>query len=110
DSGGTLAVITVADNVDAVHAMLRDEFDVGFGADGLTAPITVLSPRDAKGLEFDGVVVVEPSAIVAESARGASSLFVALTRPTQRLTIVTEGELPPGLDALRAAASAASAR
>jgi len=39
----------------------------------------------AKGLEFDGVVVADPDGIRAESPRGVSDLYVALTRSTQRL-------------------------
>jgi DNA helicase IV len=54
----------------------------------------------AKGLEFDAVVVVEPSAIVAERedpGAGLRLLYVALTRPTQHLSIVASTELPPAL-------------
>ena len=51
-----------------------------------------------KGLELDGVVVVEPAAIVAEEALGLRALYVALTRPTQRLTVVHAASLP---DAMR---------
>jgi DNA helicase IV len=64
----------------------------------LTRPIVVLSPQDAKGLEFDAVVIVDPAGIVDATARGAAALYVAMTRPTQRLTLVTAGELPAGLD------------
>lgn len=97
---GTLAVIAVASRVEEVHAALSTEFAVGLGAEGLTTEINVLSPRDAKGLEFDSVVVVDPAGIVAESERGASALFVSMTRPTQRLILVADGELPAGLDEL----------
>ena len=50
--------------------------------------ILLLEPLDTKGLEFDAAVVVEPDEIVAESARGAASLYVVLTRPTSRLAVV----------------------
>ena len=63
------------------------------GAD-LDAPVTVLTVAQAKGLEFDAVVLVDPAAIVAESPRGLNDLYVALTRTTQRLCIVHSGELP----------------
>ncbi|WP_203898552.1 HelD family protein [Virgisporangium aliadipatigenens] len=66
---------------------------VGAAAD-LDSRIVVLTVRQAKGLEFDSVVVVDPAAIVAESPRGASDLYVALTRPTQRLTVLCPGEVP----------------
>jgi hypothetical protein len=58
---------------------------------------------DAKGLEFDGVVVVDPEAIVRESpgATGMARLYVALTRATTRLTILAPTPpAPPLSDAL----------
>jgi DNA helicase IV len=60
---------------------------------------------EAKGLEFDAVTVVEPAAIVAESPRGASDLYVALTRPTQRLTVLHHDDLPEGLTTLTPAST-----
>jgi hypothetical protein len=60
--------------------------------------VAVLEVRAAKGLEFDVVVVVEPGRILAESARGVHDLYVALTRPTERLTLVHSEPLPAGLD------------
>jgi len=44
---------------------------------------------DTKGLEFDGVVVVEPAEIAAESSAGWRTLYVVLTRATQRLVTVS---------------------
>lgn len=52
-----------------------------------------LDPWHAKGLEFDSVVVVEPSRILAQPG-GLSLLFVAITRTTNRLTIVHQQSLP----------------
>ena len=49
--------------------------------------IPLLSPRRAKGLEFDHVVVVEP-ALIAEGETGLRELYVALTRPTSTLVVV----------------------
>jgi DNA helicase IV len=60
--------------------------------------LSVLTPHEAKGLEFDTVVVVEPAAVLAASAYGAGDLYVALTRATQRVGIVHAEPLPPGLD------------
>ena len=54
--------------------------------------IVFLSPLNAKGLEFDGVIVVGPDEIVAESPGGVRVLYVALTRPTQRLVTLDVGE------------------
>jgi DNA helicase IV len=53
--------------------------------------VPVLTPREAKGLEFDHVVVVEPAAI--ESRH----LYVALTRPTKTLTVLHARDLPAAL-------------
>ncbi len=54
----------------------------------LNRPVTVLTVRQAKGLEFDAVVVVDPDGIVAGSPRGRNDLYVALTRATQRLGVL----------------------
>jgi DNA helicase IV len=59
--------------------------------DGLSG-VTVLTTREAKGLEFDSVLVVDPDGIVIESPRGLRDLYVALSRCTQRLGVI--GELP----------------
>ncbi|RCG20130.1 helicase [Sphaerisporangium album] len=64
------------------------------GADALEAPVAVLTVAEAKGLEFDAVIVAEPGEILAESGRGAGDLYVALTRATQRLGVVHTGPLP----------------
>ena len=53
----------------------------------------VLTPPQAKGLEFDHVVVVEPALIVQEGGeRGLRELYVALTRPTKTLVVVFSRE------------------
>ena len=64
----------------------------------------------AKGLEFDGVIVVEPTAIHADGPQGPRLLFVALTRAVQHLVLLhLELRCPPRLAAdhtqLRVAAS-----
>lgn len=97
---GTVAVIATAPMIPDVYAVLAAEFgaEVGRGAAGLARAIAVLTPREAKGLEFDSVVVAQPQAVVDEIARGAAALYVAMTRSTQRLAIVTTGELPAGIE------------
>jgi DNA helicase IV len=50
--------------------------------------VVVLTGIDTKGLEFDGIVVVDPDAIEAESATGQATLYVVLTRATQLLTLI----------------------
>ena len=61
--------------------------------------ISVLTPREAKGMEFDHVIVVEPGLIVEEAApgQGLRELYVALTRPTTTLVVVHARELPSEL-------------
>jgi DNA helicase IV len=64
------------------------------GAEGLDAAVAVLEVTEAKGLEFDAVVLVEPAEWVAAGGRGLRDLYVALTRTTQRLDVVHTGSLP----------------
>jgi len=61
--------------------------------------IAVLTPREAKGMEFDHVIVVEPAQIVDEAAEGQGlrELYVALTRPTTTLILVHSRPLPKEL-------------
>nr|WP_216851503.1 UvrD-helicase domain-containing protein [Herbiconiux sp. VKM Ac-2851] len=98
EQGGTTAVIAPASRLAALSSTLSDRFgdDVGVGVRGLSRPIALLSPAEAKGLEFDSVVVASPQGVVAESTRGASALYVAMTRSTQRLSLVlAPGEQAP---------------
>ena len=98
-TGGTFAVIVLEPGIRELTDRLVAEFGdaVGIGAVGLTRDIAVITPQEAKGLEFDSVVVVDPAAILAASERGAGALYVAMTRATQRLTLVADGELPAGI-------------
>jgi DNA helicase IV len=66
----------------------------------LERPVVVLTVDQAKGLEFDSVLIGDPAGLLAESPRGLSDLYVALTRATQRLGVVYSGELPKVLDRL----------
>jgi DNA helicase IV len=67
---------------------------------GLADPLVLLAAGAANGLEFDAVVVAEPSMIAGTTARGLRTLYVALTRPTQRLTMVHAEPLPAPLAGL----------
>ncbi len=64
--------------VDHVHQLGHDD-------------VPLFGPEQVKGLEFDGVVVVEPDAILDGTPRGARLLYVAMTRAVQELAIVTTG-------------------
>jgi DNA helicase IV len=80
---GTVGVITAMDSRDAVAADLA-----GVADDRLR----VVGSMDAKGLEYDAVVVVAPESLIAEGAvpaAGRRSVYVALTRATQRLSVIT---------------------
>jgi DNA helicase IV len=59
----------------------------------LSEPLVMVPTEGANGIEFDSVVVVEPGLIAGETARGLRTLYVALTRPTRRLSVVYR--LPP---------------
>ena len=117
---GTLAVICPvgrrAELEAAVSAALPDagigrgetDADRAAGADepDLERPVVVVTVRQAKGLEFDSVLVADPAAILAESPRGLGDLYVALTRATQRAGVVYAGVLPPVLRRLAEIGSA----
>jgi hypothetical protein len=93
---GKVAVICPAGLLD----VLRDALPpVPEGAGVLDVPVALLAVDQAKGLEFDSVVLVEPAAIVAEGtpATGRRALYVAMTRTTRRLHIVHAEPLPPEL-------------
>ncbi|HEY9483354.1 MAG TPA: ATP-binding domain-containing protein, partial [Micromonosporaceae bacterium] len=92
---GRLAVIVPEACLDDVRAALP-EAATGDDTD-LTASVVVLTVRQAKGLEFDSVIVVEPAAIVGASARGGNDLYVAITRATRRLGVVHTAAVPPAL-------------
>jgi DNA helicase IV len=74
--------------------------------EGLAAGLVLLPADETNGLEFDSVIVVEPSLIASvgdepageappvATTRGLRTLYVALTRPTRRLTILHADPLP----------------
>ncbi|NKI39722.1 UvrD-helicase domain-containing protein [Streptomyces sp. LD120] len=89
--------------VGVVVAMRRRE-EVRRILAGLTAPdgpaadtgrVVVLGSLEAKGLEYDATLVLSPAEIADESPAGLRVLYVALTRATQQLTVVsTPRDLP----------------
>jgi DNA helicase IV len=97
---GNVAVIVAREFVDPmVEAFARAHIEVGRATrSGLEARITLVPVDLVKGLELDGIVVVEPAAMAESGPKGLQSLYVALTRATQRLTVVHARPLP---DALR---------
>ena len=86
---GRLGVIVPDNRADELMALLAAADDrFGIGDDAIDSPIAVLTARDTKGLEFDHVFVVDPDAISAQAVRG-SDIYVACTRATQTLHLVT---------------------
>ena len=67
--------------------------------------VPLFGPEQVKGLEFDGVVVVEPDEILGDTPRGARLLYVAMTRAVQELAFVHDSSGP--CDLLTPVASAA---
>ena len=85
DVGGTVGVVCPRALVDDVRATLPAD-----------DRLQVLDTWQAKGLEFDGCAVLAPEQIVAEAptpSAGLRTLYVALTRATQRLTVVSDEPL-----------------
>ncbi|WP_395575750.1 ATP-dependent DNA helicase [Streptomyces sp. BK79] len=70
-------------------------------ADGLTQQereaVSVLAAAQAKGMEYDHVLVVEPATIAARGPAGLRQLYIALTRSTQTLTVLHTAPLPEAL-------------
>ncbi len=101
DAAATLAELNRA-GLAAVH-VADDTEDAGqdeIADPAPTAAIVVVPASEAKGLEFDSVVVVEPVRIVgAETARlnGLRRLYVVLTRAVSRLVVVHDEPLPAEL-------------
>ena len=73
---GTIGVIAPPSRFDATRAALA-------GLD--EERVLLVTPLQSKGLEYDAALLVSPDDIVAESPGGVRVLYVALTRPTQRL-------------------------
>jgi DNA helicase IV len=86
------------------HDVLGELLAAGIEAETLDADtdprVSVVPAAEAKGLEFDSVVLVEPAAIVAGEATrpaGLRRLYVVLTRAVSRLAVLHDEPLPPEL-------------
>lgn len=106
--GGSVGVIAAPSLLRPLGDALR-QAGVRFGragADALEEAVSLLSVTEAKGLEFDEVVVAEPARVVGESDHGLRALYVAVTRATQRLVVVHSEGLPAELRVLGTARGA----
>ncbi|OUM44412.1 HelD family protein [Arthrobacter sedimenti] len=97
--GGLLAVIAPDHLLHEVRTSLAPEYGdrVGSGAGGPGQDIVVIAPRESKGLEFDGVVILEPQEMLDSATARVGDLYVAMTRPTQRLRVISTGRIPAGI-------------
>ena len=96
---GNIAVVAPDPMVETLSAALT-EAGIKHGRATRTAldtGVTVVPVSVVKGLELDGVIVVEPAAIVADEQQGLRALYVALTRSTRRLSIVHAAALPDAM-------------
>ncbi|UFU02955.1 AAA family ATPase [Ruania suaedae] len=98
---GTLAVIAPGERLAEIAMAVTIALPgASFGPDlDLAAPCVVITPAQAKGLEFDAVVVADPGTILS-GPRGLNALYVAMTRPTRRLGVLCDGPVPAVLAGL----------
>lgn len=99
-AGGGLIGVIVADSryrevASAISTAHRD--NTGTSKSALEHQILVLTPWEAKGLEFDVVIIVEPMDLIEAANGSVGDLYVSMTRPTQRLHLIAGTDLPAGL-------------
>ncbi|WP_026181774.1 HelD family protein [Alloscardovia criceti] len=106
DGSGRVAIICDSEIRDAVDKQLRlslknsediqdSEFERLTSQAAWDAQVAVYTPTEVKGLEFDAVVLCEPGLISQNSPSrlsAAADLYVAMTRPTQKLVILQTEE------------------
>lgn len=98
EDGSVGVVVPASLLVEARSALVGAGVSFGeVGAGALDSRVSLLALADAKGLEFDAVVVVEPGLLAASCPQGARALYVAITRCTRRLAIVYSRPLPAPL-------------
>ena len=98
-SGGALIGVVCPPSlyVQTAQAVARAHADrTGTAQTALENQVLVLTPWEAKGLEFDVVVIVEPQQLIDDAGGAVGDLYVSMTRPTQRLHMVGS-RMPAGL-------------
>ena len=93
---GQVAVLVPAEGAAAIRSAVAAAVPGTSNDAGPGHRVAVLTVREAKGLEFDAVIVVEPERIARSGAHGMGDLYVALTRSTQRLGVVHFGTIAGG--------------
>jgi DNA helicase IV len=97
--GGRLAIIAPDTRIAALADAIG-EATPGDRPESLDAVAALLTVSQAKGLEFDRVILVDPAGVIDQSPNGGHDLYVAITRATHRLTVIHEGALPASLGSL----------
>jgi DNA helicase IV len=94
----TVAVVATDQAAEAVFARLQHSGvpSARPGQSALPGEVSLLRPPEAKGLEFDAVIVVEPADFVALGG-GTGLLYIALTRAVAHLSVVYSKDLTPAL-------------
>ena len=99
--GGRLAIIAPDARIPALTEAVPEAVP-GDRPESLDSVAALLTVSQAKGLEFDRVIVADPSGILTQSENGTHDLYVAITRATHRLTVIHEDDLPASLRGLAA--------
>ncbi|MGW7432064.1 AAA family ATPase [Streptomyces sp. NPDC054861] len=97
--GSTLrsVAVIVPDDSDWLGAISRRIDEVTDIGEQNRQAVSVLAAAQAKGMEYDHVLVVEPATIADRGPAGLRQLYVALTRSTQSLTVLHTAPLPEAL-------------
>jgi len=105
---GLVGVIAVGDDHSKVHQILDKTYPgqvwTGTGR-RRDRNIALVTAQESKGLEYDAVIIVEPQHVVQQDGGSVGNLYVAMTRTTQTLTLITTAlaeQLPAGLRDIQA--------
>ncbi|WP_082119638.1 HelD family protein [Saccharothrix sp. ST-888] len=95
-------LLAEVDGTVAVVVPMDRRAEAAAWAEGLGERVVALGSLEAKGLEYDATVVADPTGIAGESEAGLRVLYVALTRATQRLTVLSGPDDLPDADGVPA--------
>jgi DNA helicase IV len=86
---GTIGIVVPTARLGEVNRWVSSWNEFADETGGPDARIVVLTGLDTKGLEFDGIIVVQPQEIQDEAPTGKATLYVVYTRATQRMVTLT---------------------